>query len=305
MDYKKACFMLDIDSSDPQINIQMVRKKYKLLALQYHPDKNKHQDSKDKFIEIKEAYDFLELYLQTDCDCEYEESKSNDTTSEYSEYTELLYYFLNAYASPVLSHIISKLLLNTESFTYKTIELLDKEDMWEMYHFLKKYNKILNISDEILMKMRTWIHDKYKDDIIVYLNPSLQDLLEYNCYKLWEKDEYYVVPLWHSEVHFDMKGTSHKIMVFCEPEIKHPHVSINEENEIIIEHKVALNKALLDNPYITFTIGKKIISIPVEQVHLKSVQYIRIPEQGIPKIDKHSIYSVQNKHDIIVKLLLF
>ncbi len=36
-----------------------IKKAYKILALKYHPDKNTDVDSKEKFMQIKSAYDVL------------------------------------------------------------------------------------------------------------------------------------------------------------------------------------------------------------------------------------------------------
>lgn len=40
-------------------NILEIKKGFRVLALKYHPDKNNTEYSKSKFIEIKNAYDFL------------------------------------------------------------------------------------------------------------------------------------------------------------------------------------------------------------------------------------------------------
>ena len=317
MDYKRACLTLDIDFNIKRLDLLLIRKQYKLLALKYHPDKNKH--CKNKFIEIKEAYDFLESYINIDASVREEEeeeekgekgnngnNENNGNKGEHnndSEYTQLLYFFLTAYASPVLIHIISNMIVNTKSITFKTIESLEKEDLWEIYHFLKKYNQILKLDEHLFEQIRKWINDKYTNDTFYYLNPSLNDLLECNCYKLWDNNKYYIVPLWHNEVHFDVENTKNKIIVFCDPEISDTNISINEHTEIIAEYHVAFDNHLLETPKMSFMVGKKTLNIPLEQISMKPLQYIRIQNQGIPKIDKNDIYHVTKKNDIIVKLI--
>jgi curved DNA-binding protein CbpA len=305
MDYKRACLTLDIDFNIKQLDLLLIRKQYKLLALKYHPDKNKH--CKNKFIEIKEAYDFLESYINIDASVreeeEEEEEKEEDKSKDLSEYTQLLYFFLTAYASPVLIHIISNMILDTDSITFKTIESMEKEDLWEIYHFLKKYNKILNLDEHLFEQIRTWINEKYTNDTFYYLNPSLADLLECNCYKLWDNNKYYIVPLWHNEVHFDVENTNNKIIVFCDPEMNDTNISVNEHTEIIAEYRVAFDKHLLENSWISFMLGKKTLNVPLDKILMKPLQYIRIPNQGIPKIDKNDIYNVNKKNDIIIKLI--
>jgi hypothetical protein len=54
MNLDKACRLLDI--SPKEIHIPTLKKKYKKKCLRFHPDKN---GDKEKFIELKEAYDFI------------------------------------------------------------------------------------------------------------------------------------------------------------------------------------------------------------------------------------------------------
>jgi DnaJ family protein A protein 2 len=54
MNLQRACLLLDISPKD--IHTPLVKKKYKSKCLRFHPDK--HGD-KEKFIELKEAYDFI------------------------------------------------------------------------------------------------------------------------------------------------------------------------------------------------------------------------------------------------------
>lgn len=54
MNLQRACFLLDITVRD--IHSPLLKKKYKMKCLRFHPDK--HGD-KEKFIELKDAYDFI------------------------------------------------------------------------------------------------------------------------------------------------------------------------------------------------------------------------------------------------------
>jgi len=61
MDIQRACEILNINLSDRN-NKVLIKKKYKRACLKYHPDKN---GDETKFIEIKEAYDFLNTKHET------------------------------------------------------------------------------------------------------------------------------------------------------------------------------------------------------------------------------------------------
>jgi len=54
MNLERACLLLDVSMKD--IHTPLLKKKYKMKCLQFHPDK---RGDKQKFIELKEAYDFI------------------------------------------------------------------------------------------------------------------------------------------------------------------------------------------------------------------------------------------------------
>ena len=51
--------LYDILETNSEATKENIKKQFHKLSKQYHPDKNKSQDSKEKFIQIKEAYDIL------------------------------------------------------------------------------------------------------------------------------------------------------------------------------------------------------------------------------------------------------
>ena len=54
MNLERACFLLEISKKD--LHTPLLKKKYKTKCLRFHPDK---RGDKEKFIELKEAYDFI------------------------------------------------------------------------------------------------------------------------------------------------------------------------------------------------------------------------------------------------------
>ena len=57
MNQNKACEILNLDINN--LNSKNIKKAYYKLALKWHPDKNKSENSNKKFNEIVDAYNYL------------------------------------------------------------------------------------------------------------------------------------------------------------------------------------------------------------------------------------------------------
>ena len=55
-EYEECCDILGVKITDSK---EKIRKRFKTLALQYHPDKNGSEEALRKFIEIRKAYEYL------------------------------------------------------------------------------------------------------------------------------------------------------------------------------------------------------------------------------------------------------
>lgn len=301
MNYKFACKILDLDELDITCNKLKYKKNYKFFALKFHPDKNPHE--KEKFLEIREACEFLEQFYENS-ETDYTEEKKQPEFE--TEYENLLFSFLNTYACPIFTTFITNLLLNFESTSNIDIEkpTFDVDQLWELYHFLKKYNNILHINDNIFNWLRSHIQKQYKNDLIIYLNPTITDLLDCNCFKLWEENEYYIVPLWHKEVHFNAKDSNKKIIVICEAEIKDNNIEIGDNYELIINHHLILSSSLLDQEEQYISIGNHKFSFPTSLIKIMPNQQIFVDNIGIPIASNNDIYKVEKKSGIVIKLTL-
>ena len=59
MDFHHACQILNLY---PSFSLKELNHNYRMEALKYHPDKNKDKNSNEKFLEIQEAYQYLQIY---------------------------------------------------------------------------------------------------------------------------------------------------------------------------------------------------------------------------------------------------
>lgn len=316
MNFQTAFEILEIDTnkiSYNEITIVYLKKKYHKLALQYHPDKNPGIESKEKFQRIDEAY----KYLKEEMDFEWKSEFTSDAgegegTEETNQYVYFLSLFLQTILqghtnkiSEIISTIIKKIVIGCQKVTFQWFEELDKETSIQIYDFLSKYRNILYIQQDILSKVREIVLDKCKNDQVYILNPSIDDLLDQNIYKLIIEDEIYFVPLWHinCDILYDKvnnmtneESNVQEIIVRCIPELPE-NIWIDEEENLHMTKEINSSEfSLFDTKIIPIHIGKKKLEIPVRDLLIRRNQKYIFKGEGITKI-KNSLGEDLNQID--------
>jgi hypothetical protein len=306
MNYKEAFEILEIDTSEKkynEISLEYLKKQYRKLALKYHPDKNGNTfESNETFKKINEAYHYLKKeYIIINQNDDEEENTSSLYVDILKKFIETV--FENNH-NDILSKIVNEIILTGKKLSKKIFDDLDKDTTLNIYSFLSTNRSILHLSEDILEIIRDIVVKKYNNVEVYKLNPSINDLLNNNLYKLYVNDELLLVPLWHNESYFDFSGS--EIIVICEPELTN-NISIDENNNICITKEILIDNNLLElireNKSIKINIGEKEFEILISKLIMKREQYYRIKNQGLSKIKK-DIYDVSEKTDIIVKLVL-
>ena len=305
MNYKKAFEILEITQNGinyNDISPEYLKKKYHKLALQSHPDKNGNTlESNENFKQINEAYDFLQQELK------YVNPDDLHRTDIHSSpiYMDILQIFMQSIFqgnyNDIISSIVKEIVTGCKKISVKLFDDLDKETSVTIFTFLSTNRSILHLSQELLEEIREVVLKKYNNVLVYKLNPSINDLLNNNMYKLYIDEQLFLVPLWYNEVHFD--GSGCEILVICEPELC-DGVTIDDDNNIHIETKIELVnllKLISENKHVTISIGNKEVYIPISDLYMKKEQYYRIKHQGLSKI-KSDIHNVSEKGDIIVKI---
>jgi hypothetical protein len=322
MDYHKAFNILEIDITKittKDITLVKLKKKYHKLALQNHPDKNGNTiESTEKFRQIHEAYEYLKNELQLEEDTNNKESmdnvdERNDAAKNMPQYIDILQLFMKTMLegkyTTIISKIIEDIVSGCSKITLKLLEDLDKDTCMNIYIFLSNNRSALHLNDSILETMREIVQQKFDNVFIYKLNPSLQDLLNNNIYKLNIQDQICYVPLWISESYFDISGC--EIIALCEPEIP-SNISIDEYNNIYVTCEISimceLQNLIMNNLNYNLKLCDKYFEIQLENLYIKKEQKYTIKNVGLSKnnITDNLLDNFSNleKADIIVTIKL-
>jgi hypothetical protein len=296
--------------NDEIITHELCKKRYKMLALKYHPDKNfsscgrdsSYRDSScEKFIQISEAYQYLSARH-----CDNNEKDSLDT-----DYKSLFISFMknilgdNIQTNETLFQIFIKItsLCNTISnedikpLLKKILINIEKDILIKIHGIITKYNDVFHITQLLLDALNETIQEKNENESCIFLYPWIDDLLDEKLYKLCENNQNYIVPLWHHELIYD-----ENIRVKCIPLLSE-NIHIDNFNNILVSLHFTIEN-IFTIKQITFDIGERVFSFDRENLKIKKFQVYRLKGQGIPKINNSDILDVSKRGDILVSIFI-
>ena len=307
MNYKTAFEILEIDFSlrdtkYEDLTLEYLKKRYRKMALKYHPDKNGNtEESNEHFKKINEAYNYLRREIKN-FKPETDEEEEVDNI-----YLNVLKNFIKSVMDgnyiDIIAKIVNDILNKGKKISLKLFEDLDKDTALNVYIFLSRYKSILYFSDDLLENVKQMVIQKYDNVEIYKLNPSINNLLNNNFYKLYVQEELYLVPLWHKESYYD--GSGCEIIAICDAELP-DNIKIDDDNNLIVDLEIYayqdLSDMIINNQDISFNIGDELFSIPLSELYLRKEQYYRLKGKGLVNIKK-DLYDLSDKSDIIIRII--
>lgn len=296
MNFQLACKVLDIDEND-NIDLIQLKQKYKTYALKYHPDKNKCSDATNKFQEINSAYQYLHNY--------HIDNNDDEILEQNSSYSDILFTFLKTVIpidkdTDIINIIIQKISKVCESKSVDFLEKLDKEMLIKIYNVIQKNQEIFHINNEYIELIEKVISNQTKNDEVIILNPSLEDLFNNNLYRLTINTNTYVVPLWHDELIYDNNGSD--IYIKCNP-ILPEDVEIDEINDIHIHRNFKISD-IWNKDDIIINLCNQEYNIKVNKLKLMSTQIYVLLDSGISRINPKKIYDVSIMSSVFIHISL-
>lgn len=319
-------------SPNIKYSINELNKKYRIAALKYHPDKNfNSEESNSKFKEINEAYLYLYSIYQngnSNSDKRGDDKYGDEKYGEYENesghcYANLLSKFVNSLMNKFSKtqvatlHIVIQVLMNKcATLTSTMFDSMDCESLLFIHKLIIKYHSILEIGTDRLNVIRDIINKKLQENDIIIIQPTISDLFNENNIQVIEHEKkIYYVPLWHTEIYYNMnsydendsniniskKKQQRELVVKCTPNLPE-HIYIDEINNIYVHVRTRV-KNLFNQTKLTVLISESVsFDIPIHTLEFKTHQTVTLKKCGIPMINTENMYDTSEKMNVVIHL---
>jgi len=288
---KEAYRILELNDSSKSYTESEIRKQYKILALQYHPDKNSDPRATERFREITEAMHVL-------CDSHMESANES--------YRDIMRVFMGEILqegslNTILQNMIHMCQDHVLDQATDLMQRINKDILIQMRKIIELYRPIFHLSDAFIESLDEIIRERMEGDERIIFHPTLDDLFGDLLYKYTAvSGEVFCIPLWHHSLVYDNSGAD--LYIECFP-ILPENMWIDEYNQLHVELTYRLSD-IWQKEFIEIDLGGRIFYVPLARLYMIPYQRYHIKGCGISAIDTINIYNVEKRMDIIVYLTI-
>jgi len=323
MSKKDARAMLGVsrDCSLAELN-----KRYRILALQMHPDKNRDSPvATAAFQELNAAYRLLLPGAHCDNDPDATDADTDTYANIFMNFMKSLFKGKDKAANhgnggnggnQVLLELLHRIVHDYASVSVNAVlDSLDPSVLFQLYETLEQYNSAVSMDARIFEEITRIIREKMHKNNIIILKPSLKDVIQNNISVLQFEGQTFYVPLWHSELHYRVEATTpaspdksgKQLIVKCMPNLP-DHMSIDANNELHIDVQADIKELLnLSTGVLRIPLYEdECVELQVKELGIKYRQTVILKNNiyGISLICATDIYDVSNKAPICVHVQL-
>ena len=300
-----------------------LNKRYRILALKLHPDKNGNTpEATESFQELNAAYRALLPGTHHDDDPAKNDAPDADTET----YAHIFINFMKSLfksksktqkdatdgGNQALLELLHRIVHDYASVSvHAALEALDPSVLFQLYETLEQYNSAVSMDARIFEEITRMIREKMHKNNIMILNPSLKDVIQNNISVVQYEGQTFYVPLWHSELHYRIEASTDEsdkqLIVKCMPNLP-DHMSIDANNELHIDVRADI-KELLNRSTGVLRIplyDDECVELRVRELGIVSRQTVVLKNniRGISLICADDIYDVSHKAPICVHVHL-
>ena len=336
---------LDPDRNLHAVSTEEIKRHYRTLALQWHPDRNADPTAGERFQAISNAYDYLCRFKEWsnlatsdtdtdtgnghenengDIDSNSDES-SDDEAGNVTEKSTTTAPISGTRAKQFIEMVLKKIISLCTEKMIPMLMNLPREKLESIYDYLQRYEavrphdasitihaSVFSVLERVLANKTPSSKSSAKKTIV--LRPFFEDLFGVNVYKLHYLGEVLVVPLWHHELTYevtqhsstDSPPSKQEVCVRCEP-ILPENITIDEQNHV--HFKLRLNlRDVWSSTELPVDLGIHhipVLSIPVNRLYLRPIQTITFERRGIPMTNTLQILDVSRSSNLVVHLELY
>lgn len=289
MNYHKAVKRLNLSN---HFTDKELKRAYYKQALRFHPDKNTIIDTEEEFKDIKLAYEFLS-----------ERKNGVGETDTYVSFISKLLKttFPNIDADYLFFESTVDIIFNScKKALVKIFNKINKPLAIKFYVFITTNNDVLNIDPDILKELLIIIESKTAPNHTYILHPSLNELLNDSVFKLNVVNRLFYVPLWHTEIIYDLSGKD--VIIYSIPDLTDDIFIDNSNNiHVTIEESIV---SLLDKCVLSINIGEKMIHIPSNKLQITNYQIYTLKNEGILDSNHENLFNTEKRMDVIFHITL-